>query len=589
MRTIDFETEAIVGNPIVNPPKPIGVGIKVDGGPSEYYTGDLMEYACALAWESGEDLLFHNAPFDLAVARKWLGLPTPRWSMVHDTQYLIYLYDPHAKNLGLKPSAERILKIPPAERDELKDWVMRNVPKAKASDWGAYICEAPLELVSKYCRMDVDMTYALYRHLIDKVPIIAYNRERRLEPILTAATIRGVRVNTQGLEHVLAHSQAAQAACEQRIRAMVGVPNLNPHSGSELAAALESGGFVTEWEYTEKGNKRTARECLMRGIENEELKQLLTYTSAMQTCIGTYMEPWLFKAGNTGRLHPNWNQVKSEGKGGTRTGRMSSSDPNFQNIPVPFEFPIPKGLAPMPEMRDFILPEDGHVWVSRDFASQEMRLLAHFENGELCEAFNEDPELDPHSMVQELIEAKTGLLLKRKHVKNIGFGIMYGMGIPGLSKQLGVGRKEAMTMVNAYHLALPGIERLQDLTKTRGKMGKPIFTTGGRLYYAEPPQKMKGGRTRSFEYKLLNYLIQGSAADQTKDCIIEWNDIRPLNNLLTAPVHDEINISVPKDDWRHSAEILGEAMANGVALKVPMLSDIQVGDTWGSIAPVDKL
>jgi DNA polymerase-1 len=344
--------------------------------------------------------------------------------------------------------------------------------------------------------------------------------------------------------------------------------------------------MITEWKYTPTGKKSTARDNLIAGVKDPELLELLLYTSAMQTCIGTFMLPWLEKSQYDGRLHPNWNQIRThDGRSaGTRTGRLSSDDPNFQNVPNPYAIQPPPGLTHLPQLKNYLLPEEGCMWVSRDFSSQEMRLLAHFEQGVLCSAFNENPDMDPHEMVRLLIKENTGRDLPRKYVKNIGFGLIYGMGIGAITNSLGVSKSDAMAMVYAYHQALPGVAILQKLTKKRGRSGIPITTWGGRRYLAETARdvQVKPGimEWRSFEYKLLNYLIQGSAADQTKECIIHWEDSKPADQTLLCTVHDELNISVPLE---HECDGLRRSMEYGEFL-VPMRSDYKTGTTWGSIA-----
>lgn len=544
----------------------------------------IWEQAPVRGWE----LLFHNAPFDLSVAEQAYGVAFPPWDLVHDTQYLIYLHDPHAPDLSLKPSAERILEIPPTERDELKEWILANIAKSTKKNWGAHIWLGPLSLVERYAKQDVVLTRQLFNHLIEPKHLGPYNRERELMPLLVGATRHGIRVATKPLAQACEAARGAQAACEAAIAKHLNAPGLNPHSGAELAKALEKEGAVTQWELTPTGRKSTKKENLMRHIQDKQLLRLLMYTSALQTCIGTFMEPWLEKSAMTGRLHPNWNQVRSmEGKRkGTRTGRLSSDDPNFQNIPVPFAFELPLGLPPMPRMREFILPEEGSIWVSRDFANQEMRILAHYEEGLLHDAFCANPALDPHSMVQGIIKEVTGLSIKRKYVKNIGFGMIYGMGVPALAKQMGVDKPTAKEMINAYHQAIPGVGTLQAGTKRLGQRKKAIKTWGGRSYYAETPIT-RDGRRWTFEYKLLNYLIQGSAADQTKQCIIEWFKRKRPCDVFTATVHDEINLSIPIDEAREGAAILREVMAMDL-FDVPMRSSLEIGNSWGDLIEVKE-
>ena len=586
MITIDFETEAIDGNALVNPPRPVGVAITYNNFHTEYYTGQEMVSRCVAAWDSNEALVFHNAPFDLSVARRWFGLEFPQWDRIHDTVYLLYLTNPYADSLSLKPSAEEYLDLPPEEQDDLRDWILENVRGANKKNWGAFISEAPVELVAPYAKGDTIRTRKLFDHLYNKVPKQAYDRERQLMPILVNATVKGIRVDRIALAKAYVDCKAAQGRCEDLIRSKLGVPELNPHSGPELAAALDAAGKMDSWVLTPTGKKSTARDNLIKGINDPELLKLLMYTGAMQTIIGTFIEPWLEKSEKTGRLHPNWNQVRStEGaRKGTRTGRLSSDDPNFQNVPKPFSFDIHDDLIEMPEMRRFILPEEGHVWLKRDWSAQEMRILAHFEDGDLCRAYNEDPELDPHSMVKDLIKAKIGKEFDRGFVKACGFGMIYGMGANGLAKSLGTTPSDARQLQDAYKVALPGVGVVQAGTKRLGQMGKPITTWGGRKYLTEPP-KIINNSYRTFEYKLTNYLIQGSAADQAKQCLIEWNEGKGDDAIFMATVHDEISISAPADNWRPHMEWLRECM-NKDYFDVPMRSDAFVGNSWGTIEEV---
>ena len=170
MITLDFETEAIEGNPLVNPPKPVGLAVRGASGRCHYQTdwdemADVWEMYCA----SSKPLLFHNAPFDLSVGCHWFNTPWPAWERVHDTMYLLFLADPYAQSLSLKPSAERYLDEPPEEQNALYDWIVENVPEATRKNAGAFISRAPVEIVRPYAIGDVERTWNLYTHLMEKV------------------------------------------------------------------------------------------------------------------------------------------------------------------------------------------------------------------------------------------------------------------------------------------------------------------------------------------------------------------------------------------------------------------------------------
>ena len=300
------------------------------------------------------------------------------------------------------------------------------------------------------------------------------------------------------------------------------------------------------------------------------------------------MGPWLTLSEEDGRVHTEWNQVANdEGQhAGARTGRLSSSRPNFQNPPNPFGLTIPEDLSPLPVMRRYLLPEEGHRWIKRDFSSQEIRILAHFEDGPLMRAYQEDPFLDPHDMAKNLIRDMTGLDWPRKDVKMTGFGIIYGMGVPGLAESLGRPRGEAFDLREAYFSAMPAAAQLAASTRARGRSGGAVRTWGGRAYSVEPPKMIKG-RMRTFEYKLLNYLIQGSAGDQTKQVTIDWYNTKYEDSRLMTLIHDEINASVPEDHWQTHMKNLRDCMDQDY-FDVPMRSEGEHGPNWGDLTKMTR-
>lgn len=610
---VDFETDGIVGNPLLKPPKPCGVSIKWPGyDPSYFAWGHPTKNNCsrengalalAQVWNSGEPMCFHNAPFDLSVWRSMpefreiipqFGRRFPR-QRIHDTTFLVFLADPYAASFSLKPSAARWLKLPPEEQDRLRDWILLNVPGATLDDWAAHISKAPGDLVGVYANGDSIRTDGLFRLLypsiIEQGMLVAYERERRLMPTLCEATIRGVRCDRGQLFSDQQLYTAALDAAEARLCKRIGITPAQLEDDEEaMKDGLERSGAVTEWVLTPKSRKRSMAAGNLR-IVVPEIRDLLDYRGALKTSLQTFIRPWLAMSEGDGRLHPNWNSVRQAkgdwGSKGARTGRMSSDSPNFQNLPTEWEYrdgtpmAVPAGLPPYPMLRRYILPELGHVWLKRDFSSQEIRILAHFEDGSLRDAYIADPTMDPHEMAQKLIHEITGLLHARRPVKITGFSIIYGAGVPGLSAQLGVSAEEARTLKNGYLRAMPGVDELMREVQNEGRAGRGIRTWGGRVYFAEPA-KMVEGRMRDFFYKLLNYLIQGSAADQTKDCIVEWDAMRDEGVLLLAAVHDEINISAPTE-WAadHMADL--RVTMERDRFDVPFRTEGFVGENWADL------
>jgi DNA polymerase-1 len=480
-----------------------------------------------------------------------------------------------------------------SEQTELHAWILANCSGATAKSAGAYISMAPGDLVGKYAIGDVVRTRKLFdllhARIVQDGMEQAYDRERRLFPIVYRGTQRGIRIDRDTLSHhEYVYTQCLSIAEGRLVDALGGNPDVLERD-SLLCDALDKIGAVKEWTLTATGKRSMAKGNLK--ISDPKIKMLMDYRGALSTCLQTFMRPWLEFSKADGRLHPNWNQVKQYREGGniydkkgTQTGRLSSDSPNFQNVPAEFTYKdgtklaVPNGLHPLPTMRSYCLPELGHVWLKRDFSSQEIRILAHFEDGSLCEAYRANVDLDPHQMAMEIIHQMIGRLYARKSVKITGFSIIYGTGANGLSIQLECPYIEAKTLKDAYLDAMPGVRDLMQDVQRRGRNGQPVRTWGGRIYYAEPP-KIMDGQLRDFAYKLLNYLIQGSAADQTKQSLIDWDDNRGERDIFLATVHDEINISAPKGLHKVSMTILKNAMELD-RFDVPFASEGFVGENW---------
>lgn len=603
--TVDFETDAIEGRPKY-PPKPVGVAIhKANKRPVYMSWGHPTGNNCTKEdarrtlqqlWRDAAShkiqLVFHHAKFDLDVAEEHFKLKLPPWDCWHDTLFLAFLDDPHAKELSLKPLAEVLLKLKPIERDQVREWILEHVPEAKGKQknwrgWGAYISRAPGDLVGKYAIGDVVRTIGvfekLYKRVVSKADMgDAYDRERKLLPILLESERRGIAVDKRKLDKYSRVYTAALEESDNIIRKRLKSPSLNVDANEELADALDRRGLAkNDWLLTDKGNRSTSKDSIKAALTDKKMIELLAYRSTLATCVRTFIAPWkLVSDASGGLIFTSWNQVRqanerTRGLKGARTGRLSS-EPNFQNIPNPFEdeegilLTPPPGLPQLPLLRSILIPRKGHMWLHRDYNQQELRIMGHFEDGVLREAYNKDPRLDMHTLAQRLINELLNTNYKRKPIKNTGFGIIYGMGLGLLAERIDSDTKTADKLRKAYLTIFPGLKKLDEDLKMCGKENKPIRTWGGRVYYCEEP-KYIDNRWRTFEYKLLNVLIQGSAADCTKEAIIRYDDRTRDGNLLLT-VHDENNNEAPEGVWQREMKIMRETMES-VEFDVPMLSD----------------
>lgn len=608
---IDFETHAIQARPDY-PPKPVGVAINIPGKKPEYHawghptenntTKEKARNILKDIYRSGKPLLFHHAKFDLDVAEEHLGLKLPPWHSWHDTMLLLFLGDPHARSLALKPSAERLLGIKSTERDKLKEWILANVPEAKKkpSTWGAYICKAPGGLVGKYAIGDVTRPPKLFKILWKQVieqhgMQAAYDRERKLLPILLANEREGTPMDPRVLARDLVKYEKALEEADNWLRKKLKTKDLNVDSNDELADAIEKAGYAEgEWGVTPTGKRSTNKASMESVLLDKNLIAALKYRGAVSTSLTTFMRPWLeIVQATNGRMHTNWNQVKQTGdrggNTGTRTGRLSSS-PNFQNVPkvfkdaddVPLQPPKGTNWPDLPKLRSYFIPEKGHVFLHRDYNQQELRILAHFEDGDMCAAYNKNPWLDFHEEAKGNILNLTGVSYLRKEVKITNFGLIYGMGVGKLARSIGTDVERARRLKNAILTTYPGLKDLSRDISFRGRTGEYIKTWGGRCYYVEPA-KVIDGETHTYEYKLLNYLIQGSAADCTKESIIRYEELRSNDARFLITVHDENNISAPKKIAEREMGRLREAMES-VEFDVPMLSEGKSSEkNWASV------
>lgn len=619
--TVDFETFAIEQRPEY-PPRPVSVSIKYPGKRAKFYawghpdgnntTQQEIQQILADLWkDTSISLLFHNAKFDLDVANVHFNLPLPHWSRIHDTLFLAFLNHPHNDKLSLKPLAEQFLGEPPEEQDAVHEWIKANirtsekggrgevyvnppvvkglfkVPPTKA---GAFIAYAPGKLVEAYANGDVDRTYDLFKLWIKQTPAEPYERERQLlEPLLYNEKF-GVRVSPLLETHTLL-AESSLEYTDNWLRRKLKTPDLELSKSAQVADALEKCGFVTEWEYTPSGERSTSKDNIEKHINDKNLLNVFLYRSKLNNSLQMFMRPWLRQSSITGgTIHTNWNQVRQQGergKGtkGARTGRLSSN-PNFQNLTNNASvIKLPRSLANkvcnLPNLRSFIVPDDKQsVLIGRDYSQQELRVLGHYEDGVLRDEYLANPNLDVHDLARKLVSEQLGRDIPRKPIKNLGFGLIYGMGLQLLSDSMNVDLAEAKELKAAYLKIFPGLGELDRELKRIGKSGQTIRTWGGRVYPVEPPKIIKG-RMRTFEYKLLNLLIQGSSADITKQAIINHHEMKKDSRLLFT-VHDEILCSVPKKAAPAEMKILKDAMCD-INLDVPLLSDGEMGTNWAAM------
>lgn len=608
LHTVDFETHAIGPRPDHYPPEPVGVAIRYPSGTVRYLswghpTGNNTSREAATSllaqiW-TRYPLAFHNAQFDISVAHERLGLPYPPTQNVYDSLWAAFFADPYSPSLSLKPLAERHLGLPPNEQDAVREWLVDNkvVSKALKNGWGAHICDAPGTVVAPYAKGDVDRTAKLLRKLYGRgvASVAPYRREQRILPLLLENSELGVPLDAALLRKDIPRFETIAADTETEIfRGLSRGKRFNLDSNDDLADAIEHRYKVKLPLTPKSGERQVNKAALAAALPPGRTKALLLYRSALVQSLQTFLRPWLeqTKVG-TGNLHTQWNSVRggSERKknaGGARTGRLSS-EPNLQNMTTEQEDLIELltpilGAVELPIVRSYIKAPKGFVLVGADYSQQELRMLAHFEGGVLAEAYRADPELQVHKFVQQLIKDKTGIDVVYRRTKTLNFAIVYGAGLVGLAAQLGCTEDEAWRLKEAYFTALPSVRYLINSVKAVGRAGDCLTTLGGRHYYSEPARMINDER-RTFEYKLVNYWIQGSSADQTKEGMANYHEApKPSRFLLSA--HDEVLTLCPRADVKRGIKVLTDALMETLPMDVPTSLDVEVGTRWSAMKGV---
>jgi len=322
-------------------------------------------------------------------------------------------------------------------------------------------------------------------------------------------------------------------------------------------------------------------------LENHDHKLPLAIAQArkLNKARTTFIDKMIMGHLVDGRIHAELHPLRSD-SGGTVTGRFSGSNPNLQQVPA--RDPMIGSL-----IRSLFIPEEGKHWGCFDYSQQEPRLTVHYsvltqqDGAEEAAKEYEDKNADFHQIVADMAN------ISRKEAKTINLGLSYGMGKDKLVEQLGISKEEAELLFDQYHERVPFIRGLRDSASRMGANRGYVKTLLGRkcrfnLY--EPFDERKtplpldqateeyGGRLkRSYTYKAMNRLIQGSAADMTKKAML---DLYEEGVLAHTQVHDELNISVTD---KKEVEKISEIMRDCVELKVPNIVDAEIGSSWGDV------
>jgi len=475
--------------------------------------------------------------------------------------------------------------------DYLKDVKSEQGLKEAAADFGVHpkkeLWKLPAMFVGDYAEQDAALTLKLWQYLKtqlakEEVESI-FELETELLPILVDLTYRGVRFDRNKAEELMVDMRKRETEALKEIKRQAGV-GVDIWAAQSIAIAFDKLGIV--YPKTATGMPSFTKSFL--DSHDHPISSLIVQARELNKTHGTFLQPYLDFSEATGRIHTHFNQLRGEA-GGTVTGRMSASSPNLQQCPA--RHPLIG-----PAIRGLFLPDEGQLWASNDFSSQEPRLLVHYAtllnlhgSEAMANAYKDDPRTDFHQMVADMAG------IQRKQAKTIGLGLMYGMGKNKLAAQLDLPVDDASELMATFHEKVPFLRGTVDAVmrriehpgadgairtllgrKCRFPLWEPIqWGINKALPYDEAVMKYGPRVKRAMTYKGLNRLIQGSAADQTKAAMVA---LHKAGFKMLLQIHDEIALSVNN---REEAEEAARIMANATPLVVPSVVDVEMGDSWG--------
>ncbi len=437
--------------------------------------------------------------------------------------------------------------------------------------------QIPIEQAAPYAAEDADVTLQLHQHLWPKLEDtpslkkVFQEIEIPLLPVLSRIERQGALIDVAALNQQSHELGEKLLELENTAYEMAG-EKFNLGSPKQLGAILFEKLEIPVIKKTPKGAPSTAEEVLQELALDYPLPKVLIHYRGLSKLKSTYTDKLPLMANpNTGRVHTSYHQAV------TATGRLSSSDPNLQNIPIKTE----EGRR----IRQAFIAPKGYKIVAADYSQIELRIMAHLSQDKgLLSAFAEN--LDVHRATAAEV---FGMALdevtddQRRSAKAINFGLIYGMSAFGLAKQLHLGRKQAQEYIDLYFERYPGVADYMEKTRQIAREQGFVETICGRRLYLPEINDKNGMRRQAAERTAINAPMQGSAADIIKLAMItvdNWLRSEKVSAKMIMQVHDELVLEVKADQVDTVSETLCKLMSDALILDVPLLVEAGVGDNW---------
>jgi DNA polymerase-1 len=515
----------------------------------------------------------HNAKYDyIVLARQGLKVSP----LTFDTMLAEFIIDPASRNLGLKNLA--FVKLG-EEMTRIEDLIGKGKKQISMAD-------VPVESVAPYAVADAEIPLRLMALQRDELKRVSGEKlleeiDLPLTPVIADMEMTGISLDLPFFQETSKRLEKRMAEIEKQVYEMVGKP-FNINSTQQLSDILFQ---RLGLEPPDRGNKTASGHFstsagvldLLRGkhpvvdliLEHRELSKIKsTYVDALQAALNS----------ETGCVHTSYSQI------GAVTGRLSSSNPNLQNIPIRSE----EGRR----IRNGFVAGKGNVLLSVDYSQIELRIVAHMAQDEgMLAAFRADEDI--HATTAAAIygvkpEAVTKNM--RRHAKAINFGLIYGMSVFGLTRTTELTLAEAETFVKAYFQKFPGVKKYLDgIRKQAAQQGYVETLLGRRRYFPALQSKANVQVKNREEREAINAPVQGTAADIMKIAMLQ---IPPalkqagLKAKMLLQVHDELVFECPKSELKETARVIQDTMTNAYPLSIPLSTEARYGPNWGEMKTI---
>jgi DNA polymerase-1 len=511
------------------------------------------------------EITAQNAKYDMLVMRKY-DVQLSR--NLFDTMIAHYLIQPELPH-NIDSIAERYLQYKKVTTESLIGKKGKNqISMAQLNP----------ERVKDYACEDADITYQLKpllekelkEHNLDK---LFREVEMPLVSVLADMEYYGVKIDSEALKNIASELREELIALEQKIHQLAGM-DFNIASPKQLGDVLfEKLKIVDKPKRTKTKQYATGEDVLEKLADKHEIVPAILEFRGLNKLLNTYVEalPKLVNS-KTGKIHTSYNQAV------TATGRLSSTNPNLQNIPIRDD----KGKI----MRKAFIPsDDNHILLAADYSQIELRIMAHLSEDEaMVEAFQNDEDIH-QSTAAKLFKVNPNDVSReqRGQAKGANFGIIYGISAFGLAQNTGMSNKDAKTLIDSYFETYPKVKAYMDASIAKAREVGYAETIMGRKRFLKDINSANGVVRGAAERNAINAPIQGSSADMIKVAMVKINKAfreQGMKSRMIMQVHDEVIIDTEKSEIEKVKEIVLESMQKAIPLKVKMKVDMNTGNDW---------